>query len=335
MTAGIKALRKIQLGRETTAGTIVAATTLWRGLGVIEDPTEVIFPEEDIGYISGVDRSYIPKVAAQIAFESAEATFEQLPHIFEGGIKSVGTGVTDTGGSGKVYTYTMHTTSASLNTVKTYTIEGGDNAGAEVMQYSFVKDFTVEGAAGEAVMVSANWVGRQVAVQAFTGSVAIPAVEEILFSKGKLYADAVNGTIGTTQISNQFLEMNLSVTTGIKEVFTGDGQLYFSFIKPTKPEVTLEITFEHDTAAIAEKVNWRNQTARKIRVLFEGTTLTTAGTFTKKTFIIDLAGKWQSFGSLNDDDGDDTIVGTFKAAFDSTANLFAQFKVVNQLATIP
>jgi len=29
--AGIKALRKVQLGRESVAGTAVAATTVWRG----------------------------------------------------------------------------------------------------------------------------------------------------------------------------------------------------------------------------------------------------------------------------------------------------------------
>lgn len=333
MTAGIKALRKIQMGRETTAGTIVAATTLWRGMGAIEDPTEVIFPEEDIGYLSGVDRSYIPKVAAAISFDSVEATFEQLPHVFEAGVKSVGTGVTDTGGSGKVYTYPMPTTAA--NTIKTYTLEGGDNAGAEVMQYSFVKDFTLEGAAGEAVMVAANWVGRQVAPQAFTGSVALPAVEDILFSKGKLYIDAVGGSFGGTQVSNQFLEMSLKVTTGWKEIFTGDGNLYFSFVKATKPEVLLDITFEHDTNAIAEKVNWRAQTPRKVRLLFEGTALTTAGTFTYKSLIIDMAGKWETFSILNDDDGDDTVTGTFRSNYDATAAAFAQFKIVNQLATIP
>ena len=50
---GIKKLRKLQLGRETTAGTAVNATDLWRGIGTIEDQTEVMFPEEDIGYLSG------------------------------------------------------------------------------------------------------------------------------------------------------------------------------------------------------------------------------------------------------------------------------------------
>ena len=45
--AGSRALRKIQLGKETTAGIAVAATTLWRGMGTVKDNREVVFPEED------------------------------------------------------------------------------------------------------------------------------------------------------------------------------------------------------------------------------------------------------------------------------------------------
>jgi len=40
MAAGIKALRKIQLGRESTAGTKVDADIVWRGTGVIQDNLE-------------------------------------------------------------------------------------------------------------------------------------------------------------------------------------------------------------------------------------------------------------------------------------------------------
>ena len=47
--AGSRALRKLQLGKEVVAaGTPVAATTIWRGQGVIKDNREVIFPEEDV-----------------------------------------------------------------------------------------------------------------------------------------------------------------------------------------------------------------------------------------------------------------------------------------------
>jgi len=39
---GIKALRKIQLGKETVAGTIVAATDIWRGMGTLQNLAELV-----------------------------------------------------------------------------------------------------------------------------------------------------------------------------------------------------------------------------------------------------------------------------------------------------
>lgn len=330
---GIKALRKIQIGLETTSGTAVAADTVWRGTGVIEDRREIINPDENIGYLSGVDRTYCPKLLAAISFDPVPATFEQLPVILCSGVKNVSTGVTDTGGSGKVYTYTFPTTAA--NSIKSWTIEGGDDAGAEEMAYAFVESFEISGNGGEALNMGAEWLGRTVSTAAFTTiSPMVPlVVEEILFGKGKLYIDAVSGTIGTTEKSQTLLGVSLKVTTGWITKFAADGQLYFSWPQSTKPEVMLDVTFEHNATAVAEKLAWRNQTPRLLRLKFEGSTLTTAGTFTYKTLIIDLAGKWESFGTLDEQNGNDIVTGTFRAGYDATAAKFAEIKVVNETAS--
>jgi hypothetical protein len=330
---GIKALRKLQFGRESTAGTIVPATTVWRGIGTLEDAREPVFPAEDIGYLSGTSRSYIPKVEGALDLESVEATFEQLPHILEMGIKTA-TPSQDGTGSGYIYQYDFPTTAAP--TIKTYTIEGGDNQEAEVMEYCYVSEFTLEGNAGEAWMMSANIVGRQVALQGFTGSVAVPTVEDMLFQKSKLYIDAIGGTWGSTLKSNTLLNASLNYTTGIIPKYTADGNLYFSFIQYTQPEVRLTVTFEHDGTAATEKVNWRNQTPRLIRLLIQGSTFTTAGTsYTMKTGIIDLAGKWESFQKLGDQDGNDVIEAEFVARYDATAAKFGKILVVTNLSALP
>ena len=78
MATGVRKLRKIQLGRESTAGTEVDATTLWRGTGTIDDQTEVQIVEENIGYLSGVDRTVIPMVGAALDLDETPATFEQV-----------------------------------------------------------------------------------------------------------------------------------------------------------------------------------------------------------------------------------------------------------------
>ena len=59
MTYGIKALRRVQLGREATPGTIVVATAVWRGEGTIEDTRLVEQPSEDVGFIPDLSLTHI------------------------------------------------------------------------------------------------------------------------------------------------------------------------------------------------------------------------------------------------------------------------------------
>src|SRR4030067_1255620 len=143
--SGIKSLRKLPLGREASSGTAVNATPYWRGVGTIEDTRVTTFPEEDVGYISGLDRSYQPALGALLAMQSTPATFEQVLHILEGGVKLVGTGASDggAGASGKIYTYTFPKT--SKNSIKTYTIYGGGDQDSHPMGDAFAPGFHHKG----------------------------------------------------------------------------------------------------------------------------------------------------------------------------------------------
>ena len=321
MTQGIKALRRLQMGKETTPGTAVAATSYWRGTGTIQDNLETVFPEEDIGILPGVDRAYIPKHEALLTLDPTPATFEQVGYIFQMGIEGT-TSTTDANGNKWDYDFPVETSDARVSTdLRTYTWEGGDNAQAEEFAYGHVRSYTLSGTASEALMMSAEIVGRQVSTTTFTSGLSIPTVTEILFSKGKLYADgcASTDTIGTTQISNEFIDMDLSVNTGWIPVYTADGNTYFSFVKQAMPEVILQITFEHNTNAIAEIANWRNGTARQIRVQFDGAT--------GNQLILDIAGKWDNFEKIGERDGNDIVTGVFRGRYNSTAALFFETEV--------
>jgi hypothetical protein len=331
--AGIKALRRIQLGKETTSGTVIAATAIWRGLGTLEDTTEVTFPEEDVGLLSGTDRAYIAKEGGTLEMDEVEATFEQLGYILEAGVKYVQTGTTDTGGTGKIYIYPMATTAA--NTIKTYTIEGGDNEGAEVLPYGYVSEFALNGAGGEAVKVSATWMGNVVTPQAFSAGAVMPdPVESILFSKGALFIDAT--TMGTTTKSNTLMGMELSVPTGWQPIMAANGEIHYTAIKQVgSPEATLQITFEHDASSIAEKVAWKARTRRLIRLNFAGSALTTAGTYTYKTLRIEGGGKWEKFDKIDEQDGNDVVTGTFRFRQSTSGANPLTFTVVNQVTSLP
>ena len=334
-TSGVKALRKVQLGREGTAGTAVAATTIWRGPAVRpQDDQQKVLRDENIGLSSGVTSQYTPKKLASMSFPATPAYFNGIQHICEAGIKTVSP-TADGAGSGYINSYPLP--SGDSNSTKTYTIEGGDNKDMEEMEYSFVTDFELSGKKNEAWMLTSNWQGRQSQVTSFTTSLSVPVFSPMLFNKSKIYIDNVGGTLGGTQIANSWIEAKLKITTGLKAQFTGDGNLYFSFMDFIGAKASLELTFLHNATIAAEREKWRSDTARQIRILIEGNSLASAGTtYSKETFRIDMAGLYSSFGPANDEDeGTNVSKAVFQGAYDSTAALFCNLLLVNELSSVP
>jgi hypothetical protein len=206
------------------------------------------------------------------------------------------------------------------------------------MNYCFTREFTLSGTVGEALNVSATLEGRTVATTDFTSGINIPTVESILFTNGKLYIDPSSDTMGTTLVSQTLFAMDLSVMTGWRGYPAADGRTDFSFVKRTKEEITCSLTFEHNATAVAEKAAWRNQTERAIRVKFTGNALssTDAGaTYDTKALVVDMLGKWESFDSLSDQDGNDQVTGVFRVGYSAVAGAKGGFTIVNELASLP
>ena len=322
-----KKLRKIQFGLETTAGTAVAATQIWRGLGTIQDDQDVRFADEDVGYLSGANRTYTASDGARLSLDSVEATFEQLPVLLTCGIAEDTAGAADGEGSGYVYTFTAATNAAA--TLSTLTIEGGDDQQAEEMEYAFPERIRISGAPGDALMMSADFLGRQVATTTFTGALSLPSVEEIIFSKGTLYIDTAGGTVGTTAKSGTLLGVDIDIGTGLVARRAANGELYFDSVGQAGQDISVQLTYEHNSSAVSEIAAWRAETARQIQLKWEGSALTTAGDYSNKTFILNMAGKYESFEPIDEMDGNDIVRCTFKPQYDTTAELFFQAIVVS------
>jgi hypothetical protein len=334
-TPGIKALRRIQLGKETTAGTNAVATAIWRGMGMGQDTRETTFVEEDIGLLGDALRTYVAKTGGEVTFEGI-ASFEQLGYFFQSGFYA--TSPTTDAGSAKIWTWNIQDASTdpiATTDLQTFTVEFGDNQQAEYMNYCFTREFTLSGTVGEALAVSATMEGRTVATTDFTSGISIPTVESILFTNGKLYIDDSTGTMGATQVSQTLFAVDLNCMTGWRGYPAADGRTDFSFVKRTKEEITVSITFEHNATAVAEKLAWRNQAERAIRLEFDGTALSTTDTYSTKALIVDLYGKWESFDALTDQDGNDQVTGLFRVGYSSAGGGKGSFVIVNELAALP
>jgi hypothetical protein len=326
MTYGPFSSNKIQIGRETTAGTAAAATVVWRGPAAdIEDTSTIQAVDENVGLLVPTGRTYVPQLSAALSIPDTEATFEHLPHVMEAGI-----GTVSASGEGP-YVYTYAPGVSAANTIKTYTLESGNVIAGDgnEMEYGFVESFTLSGKVGEAWKVSSNWRGRQKTVAALTGSLSLTALEEILFGNTSVFIDAAGGTIGSTQKAGVLLEASVTVNTGIMPVFTADGALTFTAHKITPPSLDFTLTMELEDGGIvaAERVFLRSQVHRLIRLSATGTG--------SKALAISLAGKYTTVGGYQNSNGNTTVQLSGSASYLSTVPLFFSIAITNALATLP
>ena len=97
----------------------------------------------------------------------------------------------------------------------------------------------------------------------------------------------------------------------------------------------LNMTYEHNASAVAQKALYRAGTPRQFRLKFTGSALSDTGVYAVKTMIIDLAGVYEDWSALDDNDGNDVVEATVRCRYDATATLKAQIVIVNELATLP
>ena len=320
----------VQLGRESTAGTAVAATTIWRGpFGAPEDTRVRKIKEEDIGLLVSEELSYDTRLGATLAMPASELTFEQLPHILEAAIKTA----TPSGAGPYTRAYALPVDIA--RTIKTYTLEAGNAlVAADQMEipYAFVSEFELSGKVDEAWMMAATWMGQRWVTAAMTGSLAVPAVEVALFGNTRFYVNDSGGTIGTTQISAKLLECTIKATTGIQFVPVGDGNLYPIAHKYVKPEITFTMSYELEqdgatSFVAAERAKWQSRAGRLIR-------LDVPGSSAARNFRLDMFAIYDKFGAYENSDGNTSVKVEGHCGYSATDTLFFTPTVINSIASM-
>jgi hypothetical protein len=321
---------KLQFGRETVAGTAVAATEIWRGVfSNIMDDRERVIVEENIGVLVTAERTYTSRFGATIATPATPLTFEQFPHILEAGVQTATPSGVD---PAFVRTYAFPVNN-SVNTIKTYTWESvnvivtGDYREA---QYCYVEEFEISGQAGEAVEMSATWRGRAVNTGAATALTTLIPVEEVLMNKCKLYLDPSGDTLGTTQKTGVFMGFNMRVRTGVVPVPVGDGSLFFAAHQFVKPEITFSLTLVLENGAnvvSTERAAYEAEDVRLIRVEMTGSDA-------NHLINLDFAAKWDSIDDYENTDGNTTVTLNGHAVYSQTDTLFWQCEVTNGRATL-
>jgi hypothetical protein len=289
-TPGIKSLQKIQIGKEATPGTAVAATKILRVPGgMLSDDRQVTMVDEMVGIINGTDRSYIAAAQGSISIDSSPLTPQQFPILLAASLgftypsapASYTSGLLD-GVSAYRYTVNMPTTSTPVANVfsggqnVSYTFEAGDNFEAEQMTYGKCTNVSVSGSSGGPITMQGSFIGQDIRYKgAFTSLSTIDTVEDLIFARSRLYLAEPNVSPTFTAVDSTFLGFDVGIDCSWVPKFTGRGNASgtvptWEFAVFTNYSVSGSFTLEHNlwTSGTANglKTKWRNQETLIMRI---------------------------------------------------------------------
>lgn len=333
MANGIKGLRRIQLVTEgATPGTpVTTATARLIGTLDMENVQKYYRPDDqNTGRNSSYERSYIVGEQAKLTF-NADANYEQLAYILSMAIKG---GVTPSGPTDSLYTWTYTPNLTSANSPTTYTMQYGDDIQAFITPFCFATDFELSGSLDAEVKVKANIVGQKVRTGTFTSLSNPVTLTPIITGTGGLYMDNSWANIGNTPVTSTLIDFTVKTVDGVKPVKYVDGNIYFSGISETKRHLELESTFASNSTTVAMYAAYiaSPQTKQYIRLKFTGPLV---GSASHKELDIDGVYVIDTFGPLTDRDGENTYKIKLVSIYDTTGSAEWSATLKNGLSALP
>ena len=326
---GLRALRKIQIGEEGTKGGAVAATAALLGTLTMQDSPTIHRPVEERGTLAEFSRSLKVANLAELAVEG-DATFEQILYLLHMGVLgNVTPSVVDT--SARLWTFTPAMTAAGV--FDSFTIEYGDDVQAWETEFCLAKSVEISGAMGEAMRMRGSIFGRKMTQTTFTASLTPPTVESIPMQEAKLYIDAEDGTIGTTEKASTLIAFTYTINTGLAPKRYGDGSIDFTSYAETFKGVELKATFAFNSAAEVQRALFDGETLRLIRIKAEGSLAGAVSAL--RTLTLDVCGIYTGFTTLQERDGEDVVEITLSSQRGATYTKLFEVAVQNAVTALP
>lgn len=330
---GMWPLNVCQLGKETTPGTPVAATTIWRSpFGGWNDDRTTETVEEDVGTFGNSGRVVDTMLGIKIPAPAGVAHFEQIPYWLEGCCGAA----TPTGSGPYVYAYSAPTGDTPPTLVARTMRIGNKQVTSDVGIFSFClpMEWEISGKQGELWKTSGTWMSpKKESSGTFTSSLALPAWEPMQFGKTLLYIDATGGTVGSTQKTGVLMGFSLKYSPQIEWVPVGDGNLYSTAYKIGKPLITftmdLELQEDSGVSVVAvERAIYDSKAFRLLQIKCSGAA--------SRVMTIDLCAQYTNVSEYKKEGQSNTIV-TFEgeAKYNATDAFVADFEFTIPLDELP
>jgi hypothetical protein len=287
----------IQIGKETTVGTVVPATRKAYARNVRftkeREPRVHEFATGTRDNVRAFTQGPVQAGGGLVIPMSSTELIEWLLCGVQGGVTPTTPGGATTT---RLWTFKPSTTLDSM------TIERNDGARLRTLAGVRVNQFTISGSVGGAQEVTMDLFGTDLAtLGSLTGALADRTPEFYEGWETKAYIEAFGGTPGTTAIEGDaLLSWNIQIQNNLGRKYTANNTLAASSTTVGKIGITATFQIEAASArAATEYSNWDTGTQRMIRLEFGNNKIWET---TLKSFVtIDLPGAWTAV-DLNGED---------------------------------
>jgi hypothetical protein len=256
----------VQVGKETTSGTPVAATRkmYWRDpvLTATQDPRPKRFATGTRDNVRGYTNGPKQVAGSFTVPMSADEMIELLLATVQGSV----TPTTPSGSTNaRLWTFKPSTTLDSL------TVEWDD--GARTWQGAGIRgnQLKIEGGAMDENVVSLDLFGTDLVAGSLTGSLTERVPTFLEGWQARLYIDTFGSAFGGTLMSQLLRNWSVTFNNQLGRVYTADNTLATNRITTGELEVNATLTFDAAAAqALTEFNNWQAGTKRGVRLEFVG-----------------------------------------------------------------
>lgn len=316
MMAGELWRQTFQIGKETTAGTTVAATRIMyfkpdSKLSREREPRAHRFATASRDNVRAFTLGPVVVGGSLSMPLSASEILEFLLMGIKGGVSPTTPGG---GTNSRLWTFTPGTT------LDPATIEWNDGANVWEAGGCYVNKLKFSGSANGEAMVEAEIFGMNLAATTLTGSLTGRTPDFIEGWETKLFIDSFGGTPGSTQKTGLLVNWEVEIDNQLGRKYFAANSNATGGVTIGELEVKAKLVFEADAAqSDTEYTAWDAATKRLVRLDFGNNELIEGSLY--KFVTIDLPGAWELFDLGGEDEGTRTYELSLQYIYDA-ANAF-------------
>jgi hypothetical protein len=311
----LEAFRLVQVGKESSRGTAVAADKRLVGTLTMTPEHTFQYPVDERKSLAEYKRVRETARRTSMRYEG-DATYQQIVDFLgmtlKGGVSGSQVGST----IAYLWTYTPNL--AAVNTQDSYTVEYGDNSQNWEADFVVCESMELSIGLGETVQLRADLLGRQATTSTAT-TIADPDVVEIVANHAQIWIDPAWASLGSTAQASLLTGATIRLPSGLTPVKYADGSLDWSTVVENRRHFELDLEFAMGSVAKTEWDAYVAGTLRAIRIKLTGGMIVGS---TPYYLQIDMIGRYTSppefFGSR---DGLDIYRVTFASMTDGTNEL--------------